>query len=81
MVDAGLTPYEALKTATVNVGRFLNRSDIGTIKTGAVADLVLLNGNPLSDINQTQNIEGVMLNGKWLPKSWINETLKSLEKK
>lgn len=80
MVDAGLTPYEALKTATVNVGRFLNRSDIGTIKTGAVADLVLLNGNPLSDINQTQNIEGVMLNGKWLPKSWINDTLKSLEK-
>jgi imidazolonepropionase-like amidohydrolase len=80
MVDAGLTPYEALKTATVNVGRFLNRNDLGVIKTGAVADLVLLNGNPLSDINETKNIEGVMLNGKWLSKSWINDTLKSLEK-
>ncbi len=80
MVDAGLTPFEALQTATVNVGKFLNRTDIGVVKEGAVADLVLLNQNPLENIQHTTTIEGVVLNGKWLSKQWINETLKSLEK-
>src|SRR5687767_13532179 len=47
LVDAGLTPYEALKTGTVNVGKFLKREDLGVIKVGAVSDLLLLSGNPL----------------------------------
>lgn len=81
MVDAGLTPYEALQSGTANVGRFLNNSNLGIIKTGAIADLVLLNENPLKDINGTKNIEGVLLNGRWLSKDWITQTLKSLEKK
>ena len=80
MVDAGLTPFEALQTATVNVGKFLNRTDIGVVKEGAVADLVLLNKNPLENIQHTTSIEGVILNGKWLSKQWITETLKGLEK-
>ena len=80
MVDAGLTTFEALQTATINVGKFLNKPDLGVIKEGAVADLVLLNNNPLENINHTTTIEGVILNGKWLSKQWINETLKSLEK-
>lgn len=80
LVDAGLTPYEALRTGTVNVGRYLNRPDIGTIKTGAVADLVLLEGNPLKQINQTQNIAGVMVGKQWLPKNYITQELKKLEK-
>lgn len=81
MVASGLTPYEALRTGTVNVGRFYNRADMGIIKPGAAADLILLNGNPLTDIEQTKNIEGVLLNGQWLSKSWIGSQLKSLEKK
>jgi imidazolonepropionase-like amidohydrolase len=81
LVDAGLTPYEALRTGTVNVGRFYNRPDWGVVKEGAAADLVLLNGNPLTNIEQTRNIEGVLLNGKWLSKSWREEQLKALEKK
>ena len=81
LVDAGLTPYEALRTGTVNVGRFYNHPDWGVIKEGAAADLVLLNGNPLVNIEQTRNIEGVVLNGKWLSKSWREEQLKALEKK
>ncbi|HEU4902146.1 MAG TPA: amidohydrolase family protein, partial [Flavisolibacter sp.] len=81
LVDAGLTPYEALRTGTVNVGRFYNHPDWGVVKTGAAADLVLLAGNPLSNIEATRNIEGVVLKGKWLPKSWIADQLKSLEKK
>jgi imidazolonepropionase-like amidohydrolase len=80
LVKSNLTPYEAIKTGTVNVGAFLNRQDMGVIKKGAVADLVLLNGNPLKDIQQVKNIEGVMLNTKWLSKEWITNQLKHLEK-
>ena len=81
LVDAGLTPYEALKTGTVNVGKFLNREDIGVIKAGAVSDLLLLNGNPLTDISQAHNIEGVMMGNLWMPKGYIAAELKKLEKK
>ena len=80
LVDAGLTPYEALKTGTLNVGKFLNRQDIGVIKPGAVSDLLLLNGNPLEDINQSKNIEGVMMGNLWMNKDYINAELKKLEK-
>lgn len=80
MVEAGLTPYEALQTGTSNVGKYFNRPDIGVIKVGAVADLVLLNGNPLQDINYTKNIEGVMLGNTWLSKEYIAQELKKLEK-
>jgi imidazolonepropionase-like amidohydrolase len=80
LVDAGLSPYAALRTGTVNVARFLSQTNAGVVKPGAAADLVLLNGNPLLDIAQTKNIEGVVLAGRWLSKSWIAETLKGLEK-
>ena len=79
-VDAGLTPYQALLTGTVNVGRYLNRSDIGTIKKGAVADLILIGRNPLKDIKATRDISGVMLAGKWMSANYINQELKKLEK-
>jgi imidazolonepropionase-like amidohydrolase len=81
MVDAGLTPMEALQTGTSNVGRYFNRTDLGVIKPGAVSDLVLLNGNPLQDINNSKNIEGVMLGNMWLSKDYIQHSLKKLEKK
>lgn len=81
MVDAGLTPYEALRTGTVNVGTFYKKSDMGTIKPGATSDLILLSGNPLKDINQTKNIEGVMVGNRWLSRSFIDKELKKLEKR
>lgn len=81
LVDAGLTPFEALRTGTVNVAAFLKKSkELGIIKAGAVSDLVLLNGNPLTDIQQTKNIEGVMLANRWLSTSVIKTELKKLEK-
>lgn len=80
LVASGLTPYQALRTGTVNVASYLNMKDAGVIKEGAVADLVLLSGNPLVNINETQNIEGVMVNGKWLSKEFIDAGLKKLEK-
>lgn len=81
LVDAGLTPYEALKTGTVNVAKYLGQAgNSGTIKKGALANLVLLNGNPLEDIAQSKNIEGVLITGKYLPKTYIDNELKKLEK-
>ncbi|CAN5450037.1 amidohydrolase family protein [soil metagenome] len=81
LVDAGLTPYEALRSGTVNVASFLNHPDWGTIKTGNVSDLVLLSGNPLKDIQQTSKIEGVMLGSQWLSKEYIKAELKKLTKR
>ncbi|HEV7348187.1 amidohydrolase family protein [Telluribacter sp.] len=81
LVDSGLTPYQALRTGTVNVAEYLGRSnDMGTITVGKEADLVLLEGNPLLDIGQTRRIEGVLLNNRWLPKSFIQGELKKQEK-
>jgi len=81
MVNAGLTPYEALVTSTVNVAKYFNLNNAGTIKAGNVSDLVLLNGNPLTDISQAGNIEGVMIGKKWMPKDTINNILNSLKGK
>lgn len=80
LVDSGLTPYEALKTGTVNVGKYLKLDDVGTIRVGAVADLVLIDGNPLKDISNTKKIQGVMVRGKWLSKTELEAGLKKLEK-
>jgi imidazolonepropionase-like amidohydrolase len=81
LVDAGLTPYEALRTGTVNPAAYFKRDDIGVVKPGAVADFILLRGNPLKDIKEIGNIEGVMLDGRWLSKEYIETSLKKLEKK
>ena len=75
LVDAGLTPYEALKTGTVNVAGFMKRNDMGTIKKGNVSDLVLLSDNPLTNIRNSQKIEGVMLGKLWLSKEYIEKSL------
>lgn len=80
LTDAGLTPYQALRTGTVNVGKFLNNDAMGTIKKGALSDLILLSANPLTDINNSKKIEGVMLGNLWLSKGWIEKELKKLEK-
>jgi imidazolonepropionase-like amidohydrolase len=80
LVDAGLTPYQAILTGTVNVAKYLNLADAGMIKPGAIADLILINGNPLTDVTNTKKVEGVMVRGKWLSKSEIEAGLKKLEK-
>lgn len=65
-VKAGLTPYEALCTATKNAAEYFGRSkQEGTIEAGKRADLVLLAANPLTDISNTLKIEGVVLDGAW----------------
>jgi imidazolonepropionase-like amidohydrolase len=80
LVRSGLTPYQALKTGTVNVARYLGVGNGGVIRKGAVSDLILLNGNPLKDIKQTRNIDGVMIGNTWMPKAYIDAELKKLKK-
>lgn len=66
LADAGLSPYEALKTATVNAATFFRQpGEFGVIRKGARADLVMLDANPLQQIAATSRINGVMLRGRW----------------
>ncbi len=75
-VAAGLTPFQALQTGTVNVARFFDvESDAGTVAVGKQADFVLLDGNPLEDIENTMRQSGVMLRGVWMPRTEIEERL------
>jgi imidazolonepropionase-like amidohydrolase len=73
-VAAGLTPYQALSTGTRAVAAHFNNTS-GMIETGKRADLVLLDANPLADIANTSKIAGVMIGGRWLPKSEIDKRL------
>jgi imidazolonepropionase-like amidohydrolase len=74
MVEAGLTPFEALQTGTVNVARFLGLKT-GVIETGYDADLVMLDSNPLEDISSTRRVHGVMVRGEWYPRREIEALL------
>ncbi len=70
LVEAGLTPMEALQSATRNPAAFLGRLDsFGTIERGKIADLILLDANPLKDIRNVQKINVVVFGGKLISKS------------
>jgi len=65
LVRSGLAPLEALRTATYNPAEFFNALDsLGTVSQGKVADLVLLDANPLIDIRNTRRISAVIANGR-----------------
>jgi imidazolonepropionase-like amidohydrolase len=67
LVAAGLTPYQALRTGTVNVARFMGEEGrSGVVRTGARADLLLLDANPLDEIANSLRISGVVVNGRWI---------------
>jgi hypothetical protein len=79
-VDAGLTPQQALMTATVNPGRFLKRSDLaGRVGIRQKADLVLLDANPLVDIAATRRIHAVVANGRLFDRAALDALLKDVE--
>ena len=80
MVDAGLTPYQALQSGTVNVAKYFNLKNSGMIKPGYKSDLVLLDGNPLENIENTSKVAGVMIDRTWISKQEITAELKKLEK-
>jgi len=64
LVEAGLTPMEAIETATIHASRHVRMdSDIGTIETGKYADIVAVDGNPLENISELRDVDFVMKNG------------------
>jgi imidazolonepropionase-like amidohydrolase len=73
-VAAGLTPLQALQTATVNPARFYGRSsEYGSVRQGYVADLVLLRANPLENIANTRTIAGVVADGRYWSSAEIEQ--------
>jgi hypothetical protein len=67
LVAAGFTPYQALRTGTVDVAQFLGEAGrSGVVRQGARADLLLLDANPLQDIANSMRINGVVVNGRWI---------------
>lgn len=79
-VAAGFTPMEALQSATLNPARYLGRDqDLGTIEVGKIADLVLLDANPLDDIANTQRIRAVVVNGRFLDRTALDLMLHNAE--
>jgi imidazolonepropionase-like amidohydrolase len=81
LVAAGFTPLQALQTATLNPAIFLHRrADLGTIEPHKLADLVLLDRNPLEDIRNTRTISAVIVDGRYLSKEELKRLREHLIK-
>ena len=75
LVESGLTPLEALQSATRNAARYFGSQDFGTVEAGKSADLVLLNADPLVDIRNTEKIEAVVMRGRYFSRQDLDEML------
>jgi imidazolonepropionase-like amidohydrolase len=76
LVKAGLTPTESLRAATLNPAKFFGLDQtLGTIEQGKLADLVLLEANPLEDIRNTQRIDAVIMNGRFYDRKALDKML------
>lgn len=77
--EAGLGPYEALRTGTVRPAEFFGAADrFGTVREGLEADLLLLEADPLESAGAVRRLAGVMLRGRWLPRSELDARLQAL---
>jgi imidazolonepropionase-like amidohydrolase len=76
LVKAGLTPAESLRAATLNPAKFFGLDQtLGTVEKGKLADLVLLEANPLEDIRNTQKIDAVITNGRFYDRKALDKML------
>ena len=81
MVKSGLSPLQALQTATINPARFFGiEKSTGSIQVGKAADLVLLDANPLVDIHNTTRISAVFVRGRMLDRAALDKMLKPRDK-
>ena len=79
LVASGLTPYEALRAGTADAAEFLH-ADVGRIRKGMRADLILVEGNPLKDVHAASRRKGVVLRGRWIPAKELDEGLEVVAK-
>jgi imidazolonepropionase-like amidohydrolase len=80
LVKAGFTPLEALRSATLLPAEYLSLSDrLGRVKEGFLADLLLLDANPLEDIGNTRRIRAVVANGRFFSRDDLDELLRGVE--
>src|SRR5262249_31266765 len=80
MVIAGVPPVEALRSATLNPAKFLGLDKtLGTIEQGKIADLVLLEADPLEDVRNTQRINSVISNGRLFDRKALDKMLTQAE--
>lgn len=76
MVKGGMSALDALRTATLNAAIFMNKeNDFGTVEVGKLASLVLLNKNPLENIENTSSIETVILRGRVIDRTTLDKML------
>jgi imidazolonepropionase-like amidohydrolase len=76
MAKAGMSPYKILESGTRNPAAYLKaEKDFGTVETGKVADLILLDANPLADVANMTKRSGVMVRGKWFSQSELQKML------
>jgi hypothetical protein len=79
LTESGLTPYEAMRAATVVPASFLGKErEFGTIATGKRADLLFIDGNPLEDVTRLRQPIGIMTRGRWLPREQMQQMLAAL---
>ncbi|MFN4122511.1 MAG: amidohydrolase family protein [Flavobacteriales bacterium] len=74
-VRLGMTPLQALQTATINPAHFMKNNKIGEVKAGKLSNLLVLNSNPLEDIHHTQDIYAVFLIGRYLDRDHLDGML------
>lgn len=80
LIDAGLTPFEALKTGTVHVADYLDETgSSGMVVPGARADLLLLSSNPLESIPFQDHIEGVVIQGRYYDRENLEQMLQNIK--
>lgn len=81
MVDAGMTPLATLQAATINPAKFLGKTaEMGTVEAGKIANLVLLRADPLADIHNTTQIQGVWLEGTYFDRDNLSQMLEQVKK-
>lgn len=81
LVEAGLTPKEALQAATSNAGKFIGRSDIGRVRPGALADLIIITADPTVDIHNTRKVEAVVIGGRLVDRTARDAAFQKLKLK
>ncbi len=75
LTQGGMTPLEALHCATINGAKSLGMDrDIGSLQPGKLADVIVIDGDPLKDIRTSENVAWTMVNGRLYDAATLNET-------